>query len=130
MKPKILFILAAVLIIVTLISFLITKESVRIQPVLQPQQTAAQQAGMLLGQTKQLPSHFENKPAITIIRPHPEENLSLAEEKMKASRRLPGVSNERTDALSDEPAPDIKKSGKFPTEQENKEMNTRGIVTW
>jgi len=142
MKQKILYISFAALIIVIIISILINRESAKIQSVLEetnPQQIKTQQPSAFSEQAPQLPPAVEYRPAITIIKLQPKENLSPAalEEKAKKrqqSARLSASSNQ-SPAVSEgepeeQPASGITKIGRRPTEEEKKEMNTRGIIMY
>ncbi len=144
MKLKILYVSFVALIIVILISILISRESAKIQSVLEettPQQIITQQQSALSGQTQQLPPAFDNRPAITLIKPYPKESPTPAQEerinKREQPERLsaspsqsPAVSERESDDLTDETASGITKIGKQPTEEEKREMNTRGIVMY
>jgi hypothetical protein len=140
MKPKILYLSFACLIIAILISIFISRESVKIQPALEettPQQIVTQQQSALSGQTQQLPSPFDYRPAITIIKPYPKENPAPAQEerinKRQQPERLfasPSQSPVVSEGEPDEPDSGITKIGKRPTEIENKEMTAQGIVMY
>ena len=141
MKPKILYISFAALIIVILISILISRENAKIQSVLEettPQQIITQQPSALLGQTQQFPPTFDNRPAITVIKPRPKESPTPALEEKINKRQQPerlSVSPSQSPAVSEvEPeeqlASGITKIDKRPTEEEKKEMNARGIIMY
>ena len=81
-----------------------------------------------------------NRPAITVIKPQPKENLTpvpASEErinKRQQPERLsaspsqsPVVSEDESD---DQPGSGITKIGKRPTEKETQEMNAQGIVMY
>ena len=141
MKPKILYLSFACLIIAILISIFISRESVKIQPALEetnPQEIVTQQQSVLSGQTQQFPPTFDNRPAITVIKPQPKENPTPASEEKINKRQQPArlsVSSSQSPAVSEgepeeQPASGITKIGKRPTEEEDKEMNARGIVMY
>ena len=142
MKQKILYISFAVLIIAILISILINRESARIQSALEetnPQQIETQQPSAFSEQAPQLPSVVEYRPAITIIKLQPEENPSPAALEEKAKKRQQparlSASSSQSPVVSEgepeeQPASGITKIGKRPTEEEKREMNTRGIIMY
>ena len=141
MKLKILYVSFVALIIVILISILISRESVKIQSALEetkPQQIATQQQSTFSEQTPQLPSAFEYRSAITIIKPQPKENPTPASEEKINKRQQPerlSASSSQSPAVSEgepeeQPASGITKIDKQPTEEENKEMNARGIIMY
>lgn len=141
MKPKILYVSFAALIIVMLISILISIQSARIQSTLEetnPQQIVTQQPSALSEQTPQLPPVFNNRPAITIIKPEPKENPTPASEEKINKRQLPkrlSASPSQSPAVPEiesegQPASGVTRIGKRPTEIENKEMNARGIIMY
>jgi len=141
MKPKILYLFFATLIVVILISILISRENAKIQSALEetkPQQIATQQQSALSDQTQQFPPTFENRPAITVIKPRPKESsTSVLEEKINKRQQperlsaspsqSPAVSESEPD---DQPASGVTKIDKRPTEEEKKEMNARGIIMY
>ena len=142
MKPKILYLSFACLIIAILISIFISRESVKIQPALEetnPQEIVTQQQSALSGQTQQLSPASYNRPAITLIKPQPKENLTpvpASEERINERQqpeRLSASPSQSTVVSEEEPDESdsgITKIGKRPTEIENKEMNSRGIVMY
>lgn len=142
MKQKILYISFAILIIVIIISLLISRENAKIQSLVEetkPQQIVTQAKSALSGQTQQLPSAFDYRPAITIIKPQPKENptpVPASEERIN-KRQQPerlSASSSQSSAVSegepDESDSGVTKIGKRPTEIENKEMNAQGIVMY
>jgi len=142
MKPKILYLFFAALIIAILITILITRENTKIQSALEetkPQQIVPQQQTALSGQTQQLPPAFGNRPAITIIKPQPKESpvSPASEEKINKKRQAERLSASPSQGPTvsegeseEEPASGVTKIGKRPTEKENKEMNARGIIMY
>lgn len=143
MKPKILYALFSALIIIVFISILtmkVNKETRSLSEENIPQQIVTKGRDVLGHSTRQFPSALNNKPAITIIKPSSSEKPTLAagktEGKIKESREPERISfsSNRDSAISEEepagPGSDITKIGKNPTEEEKKEMNTRGIVMY
>jgi hypothetical protein len=141
MKPKILYISFAILIIVIIISLLINRESAKIQSALEetnPQQIVTQQPSALSEETPQLPPAFDNRPAITIIKPEPKENPTPALEEKINKRRQPerlSASPSQSPAVPEiesegQPVSGVTKIGKRPTEKEKQEMNARGIIMY
>jgi len=141
MKPKILYLSFACLIIAVLISIFMNRKSVKIQPALEetnPQEIVTPQESALPGETGQSPSAFNHRPAITIIRPQPEENSGSVTSEEKAKKRQeperlsasPGQSPAVSEGEPDEPASGVTKIGKYPTQGEESEMNSRGTVMY
>lgn len=140
MKTKILYVLLIVLIIIMLISFWITRENAKIQPV--SEEVKLQE---IVTEQNTLPSYVQQppsgiKPPITIIKfsvkekPIPAEEK--AEKKLKKSQKTASISVSPSQSPSvSEGEPNVPSSGvtkisKQPTEEENKEMNVRGIVMY
>ncbi len=141
MKPKILYLSFVALIIVILISILISRESAKIQSLMEetkPQQIETQQESVFSDQTQQLYPVLDNRSAITLIKPYPKENPTPAQEKRINKRQQPerlSVSPTQSLAVSESEPDDqsvsgVTKIGKRPTEKEKQEMNARGIIMY
>jgi hypothetical protein len=148
MRPKILYILFAVFLIVIFISVLINiwinTENVKIKPY--EKKAASQQAmigtgGLVIKQATQSTSASLPRSAITVIKsPSQEKAVLVLEEKEKKTRKSlnspslaaqnPPISQSASSDLTDRDTSGITKINKRPTEVERKEMNERGIVIW
>jgi hypothetical protein len=135
------------LIIVILLSIWVTKESARIQSLLEeknaPPQVAIPEQNILPDYIAQSPATYEKKSAITIIKPAPKEKpapeLTQQPEEIRPTATpttshasgSSATSGRETESGTDEPSSGITKiDNKHPSEIESKEMNQRGIVMW
>ncbi|MCX5696867.1 MAG: hypothetical protein NTU54_02670 [Candidatus Omnitrophica bacterium] len=145
MKRKILYAGLGVLIIILLIRALIGREATKIQPA--PEETplpemATEQQNPGQEYTPDEPyTKTAPRAAITIIkRPPNEETAFPPEEQIQkiAEPQSPPVESGKNAVTprknpaepSRESAPGVTKIGKRPTKEENKEMNSRGIVMY
>ncbi|OGX15701.1 MAG: hypothetical protein A2166_02935 [Omnitrophica WOR_2 bacterium RBG_13_41_10] len=144
MKPKILYLSFAALIITIVIIIFISRESVKIQPVSQkvkPQRPVSDY-------TEQSPSTSGSIPGITRIKPEPKkpslpqenpipDTEETMDESRQAARTAPSqstgptnIETESDDFKDEPPTPGITKIDRYPTEQEKQEMNERGIIMY
>jgi len=154
MKRKIIYILIAALMVITIIiSIFVSRQTIKIQSLLEEgkiERAPAEEQVVFSDYTHDSPMIFDTtskQVGITVIKPLPaaeEEELSFIEEtreeeikKRKQRRRgsvsssqSPAVSGGDTSDLPDEPDPGVTKIGRQPTEKEQEEMNAQGIVMY
>jgi hypothetical protein len=138
MKPRILLLSFIILIILIVMSFLMSREGAKNQPI-QDIKAIPQEPAMLLEQTQQLPFSDGHKSIIAITKEAPEiKPQELAEKKTppasaKTDKHISATGSTATGQSPKPPSSNqteesVVKISKEPSKEEIKEMRARGIV--
>jgi len=143
MKPKMPYILLAILAIGMFILIALTNNLIKDSFVTEKskiQQEEVSQSDLISMEAEQPSLPFKKMPGITVIKPPTQEKVNpmqkekttkaiLTQKTVVSDTYRPPAAWEEKDDFS-ESFPGITKIGKIPTEKESKEMNSRGIIIY